>query len=198
MSGLKDLFEENADGTYKSHLNSGGEALLEEKNREYNEENPQEEEESFDTSGDLGRNDGGMMEPSGGNMPSERFLDRMIRIRGIRKPSPNEKSTMMWNDPEFLEQLIVNNFDREMSRKIYRSYLDISDLSEGDGNAELVRSHAVGLALKTIMQRSRNDFPDVPNERSQWNENRQVHKQINVNRGSGGRAAGFLTRLFGK
>ena len=198
MSGLKDLFEENEDGTYKSHLNSGGEALLEEKNREYNEENPSDEEESCDTSGDLGRNDGGMMDASGGNMPSERFLDRMIRIRGIRKPSPNEKSTMMFADPEFLEQLVINSFDREMSRKIYRSYLDISDLSEGDGNAELVRSHAHSLALKTIMQRSRNDFPDIPNERGQWNENRQVHKQINVNRGGGGRAAGFLARLFGK
>lgn len=199
MSGLKDLFEENPDGTYKSHLGSVGERLLEEKNEEYNEEHQeQEEQDGGDPDGNLGRNDMGMMDQPNGNMPSERFLDRMIRIRGIRKPSPNEKSTMMWNDPEFLEQLVINSFDKEMSRKIYRSYLDISDLSEGDGNAELVRSHAVGLALKTIMQRSRNDFPDIPNERGQWGENRQVHKNINVNRGGGGRATGFFQRLFGK
>ena len=198
MSGLKDLFEENEDGTYKSHLNSGGEALLEEKNREYNEENPQEEQESYDTSGDLGRNDGGMMEQSNGNMPSERFLDRMIRIRGVPKIGPNDKTTGPWDSPEWLEQLVINSFDKEMSRKIYRAWQDISALSEGDGNSAITQQHSMALIIKTLSQRSRNDFPDIPNERGQWNENRQVHKQINVNRGGNGKAAGFLTRLFGK
>lgn len=198
---LKDLFTENPDGTYKSKINSGGEALLEEKNREYAEDNPQEDDpqyENYDPSGDLGRNDS-MMETANGNIPSERFLDRMIRIRGIPKPGRNEKSTMAFEDPEFLEQLVINSFDKEMSQDIYGGFLGIRDLSEGDGNEELTKAHVKALIIKILSQRSRNDFPDIPNERGQWGENRQVHKQINVNRGAGsGRASGFLTRLFGR
>jgi len=196
---LKDLFTENSDGTYKSKINSVGEALLEEKNREYAEEHPEEDSEGYDISGDLGRNDSMMMESPSGNIPSERFLDRMIRIRGIPKPGKNDKSTMAFEDPEFLEQLVINSFDKGMSQDIYSQYLGIRDLAEGDGNEELTKAHVKALIIKILTQRSRNDFPDIPNERGQWGENRQVHKQINVNRGAGsGKSSGFLTRLFGR
>ena len=196
---LRKLFEEDENGNYKSHLGSAGEALLEEKNREYYEENPGSEEDSgMDQMGGLGPNDQMMTDSSQSGAQNERFLDRMIKIRGIPKIGTSDKTTGPWDSPEWLEQLVINSFDKEMSRKIYRAWQDISALSEGDGNSAITQQHSMALIIKTLSQRSRNDFPDIPNERGQWGENRQVHKQINVNRGGNGGRAGFLTRLFGK
>ena len=91
---LRDLFEMNPDGTYKSRLGSVGEALVEEKNREYNDEQPQEEPDGgggYDESGGLGQGDNMMADQSQGVGPSEKFLNRMISIKGIPKPVPGAK-----------------------------------------------------------------------------------------------------------
>jgi hypothetical protein len=200
MSGLRDLFDTNEDGTYKSHLGSGGEALLEEANRQYNEDNPQEEDGTYDSSG-LDRNDGMMMSGGGGSgMFSERVLDRMIKIRGVPKVDPRtQKSLAMWSEAEFLEQLVLNSLTKLEQKKILRKWRDIRDLAESEGSEEMMRAHAEALMIETLMHRSDVENEGVPNERSQWNTNTSVQKQVSMNRRSGGSASSsVLQRLFGR
>jgi len=197
---LKDLFETDKNGNYKSHLGSGGEALLEEVNKEYAEEQEEQQQEGgFDDLGGLGQNDQ-MMSQSGPSALDVRAIDRFVRIRGWPKNKNGDKNAGMWDDPEFLETLKTNFLSDRDQKRIWRSYLDISDLSSGDGNAELASAHGKALAIKVLMKHSGTENGLEANERTLWTENRSVNKQILRNSGTGGRGASssFLSRLFGR
>jgi hypothetical protein len=196
---LRKLFEEDDNGNYKSHLGSAGEALLEEKNREYYEENPKTEEDSgMDQMGGLGPNDQ-MMAQNGPGVPDVRAIDRFVRIKGWVKPKNGDKSAGMFDDPEFLETLKTNFLNDLDQKKILRSYRDISDLYEQDGSQGVADAHAKALAIKILMKHSSTENQLEANERILWSESRQTNKNIVHNRGnSGGRSSGFLARLFGK
>jgi hypothetical protein len=197
---LRKLFEEDDDGNYKSHLGSAGEALLEEKNREYYEENPETEEDSgMDQMGGLGPNDQ-MMAQNGPSVPDVRAIDRFVRIKGWPVPKNGDKGTnSMWENPEFLESLKTNFLDDLTQKKILRTLRDVYDLYEGDGNDAIAASHGKILAAKVLMKHSSTENALEANERVLWSESRQTNKNIVHNKGNtGGRSSGFLARLFGK
>jgi len=200
---LRDLFTEKEDGTYKNRVGSVGEALLEEKNREYNEENPDPEYPEGggydDQSGGLGQNDGMMSGQDQGVGPSEKFLNRMISIKGIPKPVPGAKEPGFLFDPGWMEQYILNSFSGLEQKQLWRRLQDIIHLSQGDGNSELVRSKSMSFAFRIMTHRSRNDTPLEGTERTLWTEHRSTSKNIQrIHQTGGNRSSGFLARVFGK
>jgi|WetSurMetagenome_2_1015567.scaffolds.fasta_scaffold273887_1 hypothetical protein len=199
---LRKLFEEDSDGKYKSHLGSGGEALLEEKNHEYYEENPEQENDDssgMDQMGGLGPNDN-MMAQNGPSVPDVRAIDRFIRIKGWPVPGKGEKgANSMWEDPEFLETLKTNFLNDLDQKKILRKLRDVYDLYEGDGNEAIAAAHGKILGAQVLMKHSSTENNLEANERVLWAESRQTNKNIVHNKGgNGGRSSGFLARLFGK
>ena len=199
---LRDLFEMNPDGTYKSRLGSVGEALVEEKNREYNDEQPQEEPDGgggYDESGGLGQGDNMMADQSQGVGPSEKFLNRMISIKGIPKPVPGAKEPGFLFDPGWMENYILNSFSGLEQKQLWRRLQDIIHLSQGDGNSELVRSQSMSFAFRILTHRSRNDTPTESTERILWSEQRHTQKNIQrIHQTGGAKTSGFLARMFGK
>ena len=184
---LRDLFEEDSNGKYKKHLGSVGERLLEEKNEEYYEENPAQDEDSgIDQMGGLGPNDQ-MMAQNGPGVPDVRAIDRFVRIKGWPVPGKGEKSAGIFDNPDFLESLKTNFLTDLDQKKILRAYRDIADLSEGDGNDSIAQSHAKSLGIKVLMKHSSTENALEANERVLWAEGN-----------GGGRSSGFLARLFGK
>jgi hypothetical protein len=199
--GLRDLFTEKPDGTYKNRIGSVGEALVEEKNKEFNEENPEPEypETGYDQSGGLGQNDNMMMDQSQGVGPNEKFLNRMISIKGIPKPIPGAKEPGFLFDPDWMENYILNSFSGLEQKQLWRRLQDIIHLSQGDGNSELVRSKSMSFAFRILTHRSRNDTPMEMTERSSWIEHRSTSKNIQrIHQTGSSRSSGVLARIFGK
>ena len=188
---LKDLF-----GPNHPKLGSGVDALVDEMEDEQRRE---DEQINQDDMGDLGRND---IPIDNSNVPniSERYLDRMIRIKGWVPEKEPGKSTLMWDDPEFLEVLELNNLNEKDQKKFIRRYLVLSAISSGDGNSGMTGERARVLAVRMLSQRSRSDLSNDLNERGALIETRNTTKQsIRTTQGgnNNGKSSGFLGRLFG-
>jgi hypothetical protein len=189
---LKDLF-----GPAHPKLGSGVDALIDEVEEEQRREDEQNNQNN--DMGDLGRNDI-PIDNSGVIIPSERYLDRMIRIKGWVSEKEAGKSTLMWDDPDFLEILELNNLNEKDQKKFIRRYLDLAAISSGDGNSGMTGERARVLAVRMLSQRSRSDLGNDLNERGAWIETRNSTKQsIRTTQGgnNNGKSSGFLSRLFG-
>jgi hypothetical protein len=187
---LKDLFDD------KNHprLGSVTDSLVD----EYNSDNSPEEE--LENNGDFERNDmGGAMDVQGVTR-DEKFLNRMIQIKGVPKAMPGDKGPGYLLDPDFSEQYILNSWDKTEQRHLWRRLVDIIHLGQGDGNEELVRSKVMSFSWRVLSHRSRNDTATETTERILWAENRSTQKQTlrTQQGGRGGQSNGLLARIFGK
>ena len=188
---LKNLFENDEEDQPQVQPDVG---LLENGNENYDNGDDGED------PGSLGRDDmggGDMGAPMGSR--DERFLNRMIAVRGVPKPREDGSDAGFLYDPEFLEQLVLNSFDRKTMKQIWRRSQDVSDLAQGDGNQELARQESRSLAWRILSQRSDIESPLQLNERSAWIESRtRSTSTVKTNQISAQRASGFLARLFGR
>lgn len=190
---LKNLFENDEEDQPQVQPDVG---LLENGNENYDNGDDGED------PGSLGRDDMGGGDMGGGapmGTRDERFLDRMIKVKGMPIPREDGSDAGFLYSPEFLEQLILNSFDRKTMKQIWRRSQDVSDLSQGDGNQELARQESRSLAWRILSQRSDIESPLQLNERSAWIESRtRSTSTVKTNQISAQRASGFLARLFGR
>jgi hypothetical protein len=188
---LKDLFND------KNHprLQSVTDSLVD----EFKNENSDEIEEN--NNGEFERNDmGNGMVDAQAVTRDEKFLNRMIQIKGVPKAMPGDKGPGYLLDPDFSEQYILNSWDKTEQRHLWRRLVDIIHLGQGDGNEELVRSKVMSFAWRVLSHRSRNDTATETTERILWAENRSTQKQT-LRTQQGGRSnqsSGLLARIFGK
>jgi len=189
---LRDIF----DNEKHPRLGSVTDSLVDEFNREEN----STEGENEDGSGDFDRNDLNNGGDTQAITRDEKFLNRMIQIKGIPKAIEGDKGPGYLLDPDFAEQYILNSIDRTEQRHLWRRLVDIIHLGQGDGNQELVRSKVMSFTFRVLSHRSRNDTATETTERILWSENRSTQKNT-VRTQQGGRNSqsnGLLSRIFGK
>jgi len=190
---LRDIFDNNSEK--RPALRSVTDSLVDEYLDDENEQNPQEEMNQPDPL----MNSMGGGEDSSIEQTSEKFLNRMIRIQGLKPRDKNNPKTSIFDDPEFLEQIILSSHDKVSAKKTWRRYIDGRDVREGDGNQCLADSRDKSLLIRVLLTRSLFDTSLSMNERSAWitreNRSKQTNTTMNVQpRG----APGFLSRIFGK
>lgn len=189
---LKDLFDDNN----HPRLGSVTDSLVD----EFKDENSSDED-SENNNGEFERNDmGNGMVDGQAVTRDEKFLNRMIQIKGVPKAMPGDKGPGYLLDPDFSEQYILNSWDKTEQRHLWRRLVDIIHLGQGDGNEELVRSKVMSFSWRVLSHRSRNDTATETTERILWAENRSTQKQTlrTQQGGRGGQSNGLLARIFGK
>lgn len=191
---LRDIF--NNDSNKRPSLGSGTDALVDEYLNDEEEQNPQQEEMNQP---DPLMNGVGGGDDSSIEQTSEKFLNRMIRIQGLKPRDKNNPKTSIFDDPDFLEQIVLSSHDKVSAKRTWRRYIDGRDVREGDGNQCLADSRDKSLLIRILLTRSLFDTSLTMNERSAWitreNRSKQTNTTMNVQpRG----APGFLSRIFGK
>jgi hypothetical protein len=190
---LRDIFDNNS--KKRPALQSVTDALVDEYISNEEEQNPQEEMcQSDPLINSVGGGDDSSIEQT-----SEKFLNRMIRIQGLKPRDKNNPKAGIFDDPELLEQIILSSHDKTSAKRTWRRYIDNRDTREGDGNRCLADARDKSLLLRILLTRSLTDTEICANERALWtireNRSKQTNTTMNVQpRG----APGFLSRIFGK
>jgi hypothetical protein len=188
---LRDIF----DNEKHPRLGSVTDELVDEFNQ-----NENSRDNNGDGSGEFDRNDLGNGGDTQAITRDEKFLNRMIQIKGIPKAVEGDKGPGYLLDPDFAEQYILNSIDKTEQRHLWRRLVDIIHLGQGDGNSELVRSKVMSFTFRVLSHRSRNDTATETTERILWSENRSTQKQTMRTQQGGGssQSNGLLARIFGK
>jgi hypothetical protein len=113
------------------------------------------------------------------------------------KNTNEENNFILTND--FSEQLILNFLSDLDQRKIWRSLVDITDESEGSGNAKVALVDAKLLASRIMMKRASTENALALNERAAHIEQRtRSNITTKSNQIQPSVSGGWLSRLFGK
>ena len=194
---LRDLFnniprEENVQ-TETQYITEGNDAI--DDNYSYDGDDGSNDDSNIIQGGDAG----GAIDTQGPmGSRDERFLNRMIGIRGLPRTAKDGSSASFLFDPGFLEQLELNNWDSKMIQKIWRRMADVLDESESEGCENIALHDARSLAWRILSQRGANDGALGANERTLWVESRQRSTStVKTNQISPQRQSGILSRLFG-
>jgi len=190
---LKDIF--SSDPNKRPSLGSGSDAVVDEYLNDENDQNQQQ---------DIPQTDPLMNGMGGGDdtspeQTSEKFLNRMIKIQGLKPRDKNNAKTSIFDDPDFLEQIVLSSHDKASAKRTWRRYIDGRDVREGDGNECLADSRDKSLLIRILLTRSLYDTDLTMNERSAWITRESRSKVSNTVTNAQPRGApGFLSRIFGR
>jgi hypothetical protein len=144
---------------------------------------------------------GAPMDP---NLPANqtrdfRYVDRFVKVKGLPDYGENSQHGGYIMSPGFAEQYILNFLNNKEQKHIWRRAADVMDLSQGDGNENLVKQDQDLFALHVLMKRSGTENDLNLNERTAHIESRsrsQIKTTTNQSAPSG--RVGWLSKLFGR
>jgi len=192
---LRDLYN---DEPKKSPIRSGTQALIDEAEQQYADENDDStEENNYSQNLDDGNLQSIMQNTN--NPTDVRSIDRFIKIKGIPPVRKGDADLAQWSDGGFLEQLVINNLTKLEQKRMLRKWRDVRDLAESEGSYSIMKAHADALTFETLCHRSDVDNENTPNERSQFNTSnsniRSTTRQTNISHPKSG---GIFSKLFGR
>jgi hypothetical protein len=130
---------------------------------------------------------------------SEKFLNRMLKIQGLKPRNKNDPKTSIFDDSDFLEQIVLSSHDEKSAKKTWRRYVDNRDTREGDGNQCLANARDKSLLMRILLTRSLTDTSINANERALWvvRENRSRQNVTTTTSSPQGTVKGIFAKLFG-
>ena len=190
---LKDIF--SSDPIKRPVLGSGTDALVDEYLNDEDEQTQQQDVPQIDPL----MNGMGGVDDTSPEQTSEKFLNRMIKIQGLKPRDKNDAKAGIFDDPDLLEQIILSSHDTKSAKKTWRRFIDNRDTREGDGNRCLADARDKSLLMRVLLTRSLTDTEIKANERALWTirENR-TKQSLTTNNTQPRGAPGFLSRIFGK